>query len=92
MSNHGIPWSTVAVFAISVAAIVVLIVSGHAGVEVVFTLTALLPTLLTTSFWAEKTARQTSNGHVKASVKQAITEMTARAPERKEGDDGQVHG
>lgn len=78
------PWTTVAVFVTSIAAIVVLIVSGHGNDQLVYTLTALLPTLTSASYYAERNNKQLSNGHMKDAVKQGITEMTAKAPPPKE--------
>lgn len=81
-----IPWTTVVVFAVSLAAIIVLVVTGHGNNELVGVLGALLPGLLSTSYFAEKAVKQTSNGHVKTAVKTAITELAATAPESpKEG-------
>lgn len=74
------PWTTVAVFFISVTAIVVLVVTGHGSAELVTTLSVLLPGVLSTTFFAERNNKQLNNGHMKNSVKQAITELGAKAP------------
>lgn len=83
-----VPWTTVVVFAVSLAAIVTLILTGHGNSELVGVLGALLPGLLSTSYFAEKAVKQTSNGHVKSSVKQAITEMQAVAPPNPQKEGG----
>lgn len=93
MSNlRPIPWTTVVVFAVSLAAIITLVVTGHGNSELVGVLGALLPGLLSTSYFAEKTVKQTSNGHVKDSVKAAITELSAKAPENLKESDGNPSG
>lgn len=88
-----IPWTTVVAFVVTIAAIVVLTVTGHGSAPAFTVLIGILPSLLSTSFFAERTAKQTSNGHVVKSMKQAITELSAKAPEPpKEDNDGPIHG
>lgn len=87
-----LPWTTIAAFVVTVAALVILTVTGHGSAPAFTVLAALLPSLLTTSFFAERTSRQTSNGHVVAGVKQAITEMSVKAPPSNGDSNGQVHG
>lgn len=67
-------WTTVTVFGVTVAGIIVLLLSGNGNNELFTILVALLPSTLTTNWLAGRVAQQTSNGHVKDAVKQAITE------------------
>ena len=76
-----IPWATATVFVTSVAAIVILIVTGHISSELVPVLVAILPSVLGTSWLTERVAKQTSNGHMKSSVKEGLTELAQEAPE-----------
>jgi len=75
-----VPWTTAIVFSTSVVAIVVLIVTGHISTELVPVLVGILPSLVGTSWLTERVAKQTSNGHVKSSVKEALTEVAKDSP------------
>lgn len=84
------PWSTVAVFAVTVGGILALVLTGNATNELFGVLIALLPTLAVTNYQVAKVTKQTSNGHVKDAVKQAINEVATEPPQ--DGSDGPVHG
>lgn len=84
-----IPWTTVSVLVVTIAAIVVLTVTGHGSAPAFTVLAGILPSLISSTYFAERTSKQTNNGHVVRSVKQAITELTAKAPEDpEEGTNG----
>lgn len=71
-----VPWATVAVFAITVAAIVTLTVTGHSSAPAFTVLVGILPALLTTSFFAEKSAKTATVIHT--AVNSNLQAMTAR--------------
>lgn len=92
-----IPWTTVCVFTVVVAAVVTLLVTGEANTTVVTVLVGLLPGVITGTAYAETTHKSITNGLVaekaREGTQQALADNGIIPPAPKEnGGNGPVHG